>query len=76
MESHRIMASWIGTRIDNPETRLIAIEDLEEARRDAVECTRIIQVKRKVEFDRKLPKDHGIHEGKLNIIFITLVVFK
>ena len=69
VEWHLIMASRIGTRIDDPETRLIAIEDLEEACGDAVERTRLIQAKRKVEFDRKLPKDHRIKEGGLILLY-------
>ena len=63
------MAARIGTRINDPDTRLIAIEDLEEARGDAVERTRIIQAKRKVEFDWKLSKDHGIKEGGLVLLY-------
>ena len=65
VKSHRIMASRMGTRVEDPETRLIAIEDLEEAREDALARTTEVQARRKMEFDGKLPKDHGIKVGGL-----------
>ena len=55
--------------MNDPYTRLIAIKNLEEARGDAIERTRLIQAKRKVEFDRKLPKGHGIKEGGLVLLY-------
>ena len=69
VESHRIKAARIGTWINDPNTRLIAIEDLEEARGDAIELTRLIQAKKKVKFDRKLPKDHRIKESGLVLLY-------
>ena len=50
----------MGARVEDLETRLIAIEDLEEAREDALVRTTEVQARRKTEFDGKLPKDHGI----------------
>ena len=50
----------MGARVENPENRLIAIEDLEEAWEDAFAKTMEVQARRKTEFDGKLPKDHRI----------------
>ena len=65
VESHRIMAP----RVKDPETHLIAIEDLEEARKEALTRTTDIQARRKIEFDRKLPKDHGIKVGGMVLLY-------
>ena len=69
VEFHRIMASRIGTQINNLETRLIAIEDLKEAQKDALERTLEVQAKRKVEYDGKLPKNHGIKLGGMVLLY-------
>ena len=42
---------------------MIAIQDLEEAREEALEQTMKVQAKRKEDFDDKLPKDQGIQFG-------------
>ena len=59
VESHQIMASRMGARVEDQDTRLIAIEDLEEAREKALTRTTDIQARRKTKFDGKLPKDLG-----------------
>ena len=69
VETHRILAARIGNRIEDLNTRLIALEDLEEARTEALEQTEEIQIKRKKEFDSKLPEDHGIREGGLVLLY-------
>ena len=69
VETHRILAARIGNRIEDLNTWLIALEDLEEARTKALEQTEEIQTKRKKEFDSKLPKDHGIREGGLVLLY-------
>ena len=48
---------------------MIAIEDLEEARTEALERTEEVQTKRKKEFDSKLPEDHGIRKGGLVLLY-------
>ena len=47
IESHWILATRVGAQVENPETRLIAIDDLAEARKDALERTSEIQAKQK-----------------------------
>ena len=63
------MASRMGARVEDPETRLIAIEDLEEAREDALARTTEVQARRKMEFDDKLPKDYGIKVGGMVLLY-------
>ena len=50
-------------------TRLVAIEDLEETRSEALERTANAQAKRKEDFDSKLPRGHGIVEGRLVLLY-------
>ena len=59
----------MGTRIDDPETRLMAIEDLEEAQEEALTRTTDIQAKQKAEFNGKLPKSHGIQVGGMVLLY-------
>ena len=69
IETHRIMAAKTGNRIEDLNARLIAIEDLEEARNEALDRTIEVQTKRKEEFDSKLPDDHGITPGGLVLLY-------
>ena len=69
VETHRIMAARTGNRIKDLNAQLIAIEDLEEARSNALKRTEESQAKRKKEFDSKLPDDHGIVEGGLILLY-------
>ena len=69
VETHRVLATRTGNRIEDLNTRLIALEDLEEARTEALEQAEEVQNKRKKEFDSKLPKDHGIREGGLVLLY-------
>ena len=68
-KTHRIIAAWTGNRIEDLNTRLITIEDLEEARNEALNRTAKVQTKRKEEFDSKLPDDHGIIPGGLVLLY-------
>ena len=68
VKTHRIMAAWTGNRIEDLNAPLIAIEDLKEARMEALEQTEESQAKRK-EFNSKLPEDHGIKEGGLVLLY-------
>jgi hypothetical protein len=69
VETLRVMASRSGDRIQDSKFRMIAIQDLEEAREDALQQTMEVQAKRKDEFDAKLPKDHGIHTGGMDLLY-------
>ena len=69
VESHRILASRMGAWVENPETKLIAIENLEEAWEDALEITTEVQARQKTEFDEKRPKDHGIKIGGMVLLY-------
>ena len=69
VETHQIMAAQTGNRIEDLNARLIAIEDLEEARNGALERTGEVQAKRKEDFDLKLPDDHGIIQGGLELLY-------
>ena len=61
VETLKVMAAKSGDRIQDSTYRMIAIQDLEKAREEALEQTMEVQAKRKNDFDAKLPKDHGIH---------------
>ena len=63
------MVARTGNRIEDLNARLIAIEDLEEARNEALDRTIEVQTKRKEEFDSKLPDDHGITPGGLVLLY-------
>ena len=69
VETHRILATQTGNQIEDLNARLLAIEDLEEARTEALERTEEFQTKRKKEFNSKLPEDHGIREGRLVLLY-------
>ena len=69
IETHRIMATRTGSRIQDLNDRLVAIEDVEEARSEALERTRNSQAKKKEDFDSKLLGDHGIEEGGLILLY-------
>ena len=56
VETHRILAARTGNRIEDLNTRLIALEDLEEARTEALEQTEEIQTRRKKEFIQNFRK--------------------
>ena len=69
IETYRIIAARTGTRNLDLTTRLLAIEDLEEAREEALTRTTEIQAKRKEDFDEKLPESHGIEKGGLVLLY-------
>ena len=72
IETYRIIAARTGTRNLDLTTRLLAIEDLEETREEALTRTAEVQAKRKEDFDEKLPESHGIEKGGLKVIFIKM----
>ena len=69
VETHRVMAARQAEREVNSEVRLLAIEDLEEARADALEQTILVQTKRKQDFNARLPRSHGVEEGGLVLLY-------
>jgi hypothetical protein len=69
METHRVLATRNAIRTGDPEIRLLALEDLEEARLLALERTLQIQRKRKTEHDSKLPASSGISVGGLVLLY-------
>ena len=69
IETYRIIAAWTGTQNLDLTTRLLAIEDLEETREEALTHTAEVQAKRKEEFDEKLPESHGIEKGGLVLLY-------
>ena len=69
VETYRVMASEYGEQEEDLEDRFSQIDELEEHRRDSLELTIASQNRRKEDFDRKLPQDTGIREGKLVLLF-------
>jgi hypothetical protein len=69
VESFRVMATRNAESSNSTRPRLLAIEELEEARAVALEKTIEIQAKRKEDYDRKLPIDHGIRQGELVLLY-------
>ena len=69
IETYRIIAARTGTRNLDLTTRLLAIEDLEEAREESLTRTTEIQAKRKEDFDEKLLESHGIEKGGLVLLY-------
>src|SRR5450759_4855007 len=69
VETHRVMAARSGSRIQDAKYRMVAIQDLEEAREEALNQTLEVQTKRKEDFDAKLPKEHGIQTGGLVLLY-------
>lgn len=69
VESFRILAIRNADRDTNLQSRFDDLDTLEEERRESLDSTRILQAKRKETFDRKLPKDTGIREGSLVLMY-------
>ena len=65
----RVMSYRDGMRTEDPDFRLLAVQDLEEARIEALEQTIEVQAKRKEKFDAKLPWSHGIRKGGLVLLY-------
>jgi hypothetical protein len=62
VETFRVLVARNGDRTEGILPRLISIESLEETRIAALERTAQVQMKRKEDYDRKTPTDHGIRE--------------
>jgi hypothetical protein len=62
VETFWVLAAPNGDRTEGILPRLISIENLEETRIAALERTAQVQMKKKEDYDRKIPTDHGIRE--------------
>ena len=69
IETLRVMAFRIGEWVDYLDNCLEEIDALEEAREKTLQQTRKIQEKRKTIFDKKVPEDNGITEGKMVLLY-------
>ena len=69
IETLRVMAFRNGERVDSLDNRLEEIEALEEVREEALQRMRKVQEKRKAAFDKKIPTDNGITEGKMVLLY-------
>ena len=69
VETYQIIAARTKNWIQDLTTRLLAIEDLMEAREEGLTQTAEVQAKRKGDFDKKLPESHGIKEGGLVLLY-------
>ena len=69
IETYRIIAARTGNRNQDLTTRLLAIEDLEEAREEALIQTAKVQAKWKEDYDKKLPESYGIEKGGLVLLY-------
>jgi hypothetical protein len=69
VETFRVLAARNGDRTEGILPRLISIENLEETRITALERTAQVQMKRKEDYDRKIPTDHRIWEQGLVLFY-------
>jgi hypothetical protein len=69
VETFRVLAARNGDRTEGIFPRLISIENLEEIRIAALEKTVNVQMRRKEDYDRKIPEDHGIREQGLVLLY-------
>jgi hypothetical protein len=69
VETFRVLAARNGDRTEGILPRLISIENLEETRIIALERTTEVQIRRKKDYDRKIPTDHGIREQGLVLLY-------
>ena len=69
VETLRVMAARNGTRSEDPGYRMIALQDLDEIRREALRQAVDVQAKRKEIYDKRLPKDNKIEEGGMVLLY-------
>ena len=69
IKTYQIIVARTGTRNLDLTTRLLAIEDLEQTREEALIQTTEVQTKRKEDFDEKLPESHEIENGGLVLLY-------
>jgi hypothetical protein len=69
VETFRVLAARNEDRTEGILLRLISIENLEETRITTLERTARVQMRRKEDYDRKIPTDHGIREQGLVLLY-------
>lgn len=69
VETFRVIRAQNAEREVDVLPRLLAMEELEEIRNEALQRTIEVQFKRKQDFDRKLPLDHGIRRDDLVLLY-------
>jgi hypothetical protein len=69
VETFQVLAARNGDRKEGILPRLISIENLEEIRITALEKTVNVQMRRKEDYDQKIPADHGIQEQGLVLFY-------
>lgn len=69
VETLRVMAYWIGACAEDPEFRMVALQDLEEAHTEAFHRTISVQANHKERFDAKVPRSNGIQQGGLVLLY-------
>jgi hypothetical protein len=69
VETFRVLAARNGDRMEGILLRLISIENLEETRVSALKRTAQVQMKRKDDYDWKIPTDHRIREQGLVLLY-------
>jgi hypothetical protein len=62
VETFRVLAAQNGYRTEGILPRLISIENLEETHIATLDKTVNVQMRRKQDYDQKIPADHGIRE--------------
>ena len=65
----RVMAYREGIRTEDLGFRMLAIQDLEETRKEALDQPVSVQATRKQKFDAKLPWSHGIRKDRLVLLY-------
>ena len=69
VETFRVLIQEDITHSESLEQRFEEIEDLEEAREEALERNEVIQAKRKEAYDKKLPPDQNIRKHDLVLLY-------
>ena len=69
VETYRVIAARTGNQIQDLSTQLSVIEDLEEAKDEALTQTIEIQAKKKKAFDNKILESHRIEEEGLVLLY-------
>ena len=69
VETLRVLAARSGNQIQDSKYRMIAIQDLGEAREEALKQTIEVQAKREGNFDAKLSNNHRIQTEGMVLLY-------
>jgi hypothetical protein len=69
VETLRVMAYWEGESTEDQRYRILALEDLEEVRTEALQWTVSVHAKQKEKFESKLPLSHEIRKDGLVLLY-------